>query len=187
MALLSEFETETAKPDKPETNGKATSEASGKPGTEETAPPIQCQRPLSVSYVLGRAWTSCANRLASESIVAKAGRELADAGVPRSDEYVRRWLIAEANMNNELRAAFYQRYENPDQYAHAEKQIRKAVDRLRQAARREPDPAATADRELVAAAVRGASRAVPPPAPPPRYGDMTDAEFKAELKKHGVG
>jgi hypothetical protein len=122
-----------------------------------------------------------------ESIVAKAGRELADAGVPRSDEYVRRWLIAEANMNNELRAAFYQRYENPDQYAHAEKQIRKAVDRLRQAARREPDPAATADRELVAAAVRGASRAVPPPAPPPRYGDMTDAEFKAELKKHGVG
>ena len=54
-----------------------------------------------------------------------------------------------------------------------------AFERLYKSTKAEPDPIATADRHAVAAAVRGASGALPPEKPV-RYGDLTDSEFAAE-------
>jgi hypothetical protein len=121
-----------------------------------------------------------------EKIVSKFDKEARERGYPISEDYTRRWLIAEAQLNPHVAEAFDRRYESPDNQRRAERMVKKAQERFLAAARKEPDPDATTIKADVAWAMRGATSKAPPEKAP-RYGDMTDSEFRAELKKHGLG
>jgi hypothetical protein len=110
----------------------------------------------------------------------KAARE---AGYPISEDYARRWLTAESVTNQRLVEAFDHRYDSAEAARRADKMVKKAREKFLAAAKKEPDPQATADRAAVTWAVRNTTT-VAPPAPPVRYGDLTDAEFEAEVKKY---
>src|SRR5262249_25158050 len=118
---------------------------------------------------------------AFDGIVGKADKLLQESGLAMGDEWARRWLIAEAQLNPALAQAFDQRHQSPDRFARQEKKV---MERLLKAAKSQPDPEATANRMAVAAAVRGTTGKVPEEKPI-RYGDLTDAEFKKELRKYG--
>jgi hypothetical protein len=120
------------------------------------------------------------------NIVTRGEKALKEAGVPVSEEFVQRWLISEAQTNPQLRDAFDKRYASPENQRRAEKLIKQSMQNLVTSARREPDPDATADRNAVAAAVRGASTNKIQERPAPRYGDMTDGDFAAEKKRLGL-
>lgn len=120
-----------------------------------------------------------------ESIVARADKMIQEAGYAVGADYARRWITAEAMLNPALREAFDNRHQSPQHLRRAEKMVGKAMERLLGSAKAEPDREVTSDKLAVAAAVRGASYKLQPEAPV-RYGDLTDAEFKAELKKYGL-
>lgn len=120
-----------------------------------------------------------------DRVVESADALLRDAGLAVGKDFARRWLLAEAQLDQNLVAAFDARNQSPQHERYYKKQEQKALQRLIDAAKREPDQEATANRMAVAAAVRGTSTKMPE-LKPPRYGDMTDAEFNAEKKKHGV-
>lgn len=100
-------------------------------------------------------------------------------------DFAERFLTSEYVINPELNAAWRDRYSSEAAMRRCQHAVRGAFTRLREAARKVPDPVATEDREAVAAAVRGRSG----PAPlgtPPNYGRMTDGEFQAEKERLGI-
>jgi hypothetical protein len=120
-----------------------------------------------------------------ENIVGRASKMLREAELPVSDDFARRWLIAEARLEPGLADAFERRNHSAEHQRRFQRLEKKAMERLLSAARLEPDQQATADRAAVIAAVRGTAKYMSE-APPVRYGDLNDAEFRAELKKHGL-
>ena len=92
-----------------------------------------------------------------DNIVSKADSMLKDAGVPVGEDYAKRWLIAEASLDPQLRDAFDNAYLSKDHLRRAEKLISKTMDRLLASARSQPDPVATADKAAVAFAVKNSS------------------------------
>jgi len=88
-------------------------------------------------------------------------------------------------MTRSLERIFNPRHESAE-HLRAWNQIeKKMMARLYKEAKSQPDQQATEDRAAIAAAVRGSSKA-PLPEKPKDYGAMNDAEFKAELAKHGL-
>jgi hypothetical protein len=120
-----------------------------------------------------------------ENVVSEFNKTAKERGYLISDDYARRWLLAESVTNPQLRAAFDNRYDSPDNERRAVRLIKKAQDRFIASAKSEPDRQARGEREAVAWAVRNSMSAAPP-APPVRYCDLNDAEFTAEKKKYGL-
>jgi hypothetical protein len=87
---------------------------------------------------------------------------------------------------NQNAAAWDARYQSPENLRRANRLAGKAMDRLiKQAKRDHYDQHATEDRRAIADAVRNSGKFTPDDRPV-KYGDMTDAEFAAERRKHGV-
>lgn len=102
-----------------------------------------------------------------------------DLDVP--DFAVRGWLSEIAEQNPKINEIWNNRQNDPK----AAKKLLASLknDFLKQGSKiKGVDPQATADREAVAAAVRGTSTKAPEPAAP-KYGDMSDAEFNALVQK----
>ena len=116
-----------------------------------------------------------------EKAVSAAEKLLQDAQLPVPEGFVKNALVAASTQDPELRAAFDNRGSNPHLYGRL---LKKANERIFESARSMPDPQATADRAAVVFAVRNSGKVLPA-APPPRYGDLSDAEFAAEKKKLG--
>jgi hypothetical protein len=97
-----------------------------------------------------------------------------------NDRFMHTWIDNEARTDLRLAQAWINRKADPRSY-------RDAVEKLGRRFHKEvvstaPDRHATEDRELVTAAVRGASGRVPE-GRPPDYSRMTDAQFAAEKDK----
>ena len=94
-----------------------------------------------------------------ESIVRDAEASVADQLPP--DDYVRRYLIAEAQTNAGLAQAWQNRRAGDDGAKAFQQEINKTVRAMTKSLARRPDPQATQEREAVADAVRGASHKAP--------------------------
>ena len=70
--------------------------------------------------------------------------------------------------------------------APVERAFKRAVNSLYETARKQPDPDATADRNAVAAAMKGYSGS-PPPEQPVNLGNLSNAEFNQLIReKYGI-
>jgi hypothetical protein len=116
-----------------------------------------------------------------DQAVTAGEKMLQDAELYVPPDFVRGQLIAMATLNPQLAQAFDNRGQNPQAYA---RMLKKAHASIMASAKAMPDAAATSDRNAVAAAVRGTSTKHYVD-PPPKYGDMTDAEFQKEKAKFG--
>lgn len=125
------------------------------------------------------------NKADFESIASKFDKAARDAGLSIAEDHASRWLLAESVMNPQLEAAFDHRHDSPAHLRRFEKLVKKTQERFIASARA-PDPQATADRAAVVWAVRNTSSVAPPPKPV-SYGDLSDAEFALEKKRHGIG
>jgi hypothetical protein len=96
------------------------------------------------------------------------------------DEELTDLLDGRAKRDPRVQNAYLNRQSNPGAWAKIEKALNAEY-----AAKFKPrvDANATADREAVAAAVRGTSTKAPEEKPP-NYGDMNDAEFRREVAKY---
>ena len=100
-------------------------------------------------------------------------------GLPVAEDFAKRWLLAEVQLNPMLKEAWEYRRASPEHQAHAVKVIRRMFKDMRRSAEHTPDPVATEDRAAVTAAVRGASQ-MAPPAKAPNYSKMSSNELNAE-------
>lgn len=141
--------------------------------------------PLAHAVAAIKAEREAAMNKADWANVVKHGNEAVAEFDHLPADFAETWLMAESVRNKELRQAFDNRYSSPQAKHWAESRFKRAMQRLYKAAQSVPDRQATEDRAAVTAAVRGASSTAPPERPP-NYGAMNDAEFKAELAKHGL-
>ena len=118
-----------------------------------------------------------------ENVVKKADDFL--AGLPVPPDFAKRWLLAEAQLDPVLNEAWQRRYESPEKQYRAERQVEKALHRMRNAAAAIPDKEITEDVRSVAWAVRGGTRQAPE-APPKNYAKMSNSEFRKELEDMGI-
>lgn len=105
-----------------------------------------------------------------------------DAPVP--DWAVRGWLSTVAEQNPAINNIWNNRDSNPAAAKKLVASLKKQWD-AEQAKNKPVDTEATADRLAAAAAVRGTSTKAPEE-PKKNYGNLNDAEFKAELAKYGL-
>ena len=91
-------------------------------------------------------------------------------------------LDGRAKRDPALRNAYAERQANPRKWAQIQKALNAEYTKKFQP---RVDAAATADKEAVAAAVRGTSTKAPEEKAP-SYGSMNNSEFQKELAKHGV-
>ena len=102
------------------------------------------------------------------------------------DDFARRWLIAEASLDAELHHDWHHRHESPDDMLRCQNTLRRTLNKLREEAKRMPDPEATADRAAVAASIMKDGRStVAIEKPPPDLSRMSDQEF--QKFKEGLG
>lgn len=101
------------------------------------------------------------------------------------DDFARRWLVSEYNLDKELMEAWDNRYEDEGATNHARAVVRRALKKMVKAAREVPTPEdllATDDRAMVTAAVRGASTKAPSEQAPD-FAGMSNAQYREEHKK----
>lgn len=126
-----------------------------------------------------------------ELAVQEASKAIGDApNVPKDYARLRieQWAKNEYASNPDFQRAWDNRYTTQDAAQFVTRTVNRAIGNLKKEVQSMPapiDPEATADRAAVAAAVRGTSTKMTEP-PPPRYGDMNDADFKKELAKFGL-
>src|SRR5262249_31628175 len=94
-----------------------------------------------------------------------------------SDAMVGGWIADIARSDARVQAAWQNRQADPQTYQRAVKEL---AQRFYQEHGKLPDPEATADREAVTAAVRGASAKVPE-GKTPAYGRMSDDDFRKSV------
>lgn len=111
-----------------------------------------------------------------EMVVGMASDHLEDLPVP--EDFAKRYLAAEYQMNPELKQAWDHRRDSPEHDDYASRVIKRVFKQMRKSASRIPDLQATEDRAAVTAAVRGAGGRVPEAAAP-NFDRMTDNEFAA--------
>ena len=101
------------------------------------------------------------------------------------EDYGRRWLIAQASLDAELHHDWHHRHESPDDMRRCQNTLRRTLNKLREEAKRMPDPEATADRAAVAASIMKDGRstvAIEKPAPDlSRMSDQEFAKYKDEI------
>jgi hypothetical protein len=112
-----------------------------------------------------------------DGLVGRANDQLKKWEVPVGDDFVRRWLISESQLNPQLIAAFDNRNNSAEHNRRYQRIERKVLERLFNDAKRQPDPEATADRYAVVAAMRGGT-GQPAPDKPVKYGELSQAEFE---------
>ena len=94
------------------------------------------------------------------------------------EDYGRRWLIAQASLDPELHHDWHNRHESEDAMRRCQSTLRRTLNKLREEAKRMPDPEATADRAAVAASIMKDGRSsVAIEKPPPDLSRMSDQEF----------
>ena len=94
------------------------------------------------------------------------------------EDYGRRWLIAQASLDAELNHDWHNRHESDDAMRRCQSTLRRTFNKLREEAKRMPDPEATADRAAVAASIMKDGRSsVAIEKPPPDLSRMSDQEF----------
>jgi hypothetical protein len=96
-----------------------------------------------------------------------------------SDKLVRAWIEATAEENPKLTNAWVNRKKDPKAFGRIVEKLSR--DFAAEFSKR-PDPNATEDREVVSAAVRGASTKTPEDKAP-NYASMSDQEFAADVEK----
>ena len=96
-----------------------------------------------------------------------------------SDKEIEHWLAGQATDDPKLANAWQFRDKNPGAWKKIEAELSKKFNSKFQNL---PDPVASADKEAVAAAVRGASTKVPAEQPPD-LGSMTNREFAEYTRK----
>ena len=102
------------------------------------------------------------------------------------EDYGRRWLIAQASLDPELHHDWHNRYESADDMRRCQNTLRRTLRKLREEAKRMPDPEASADRNAVAASIMKSGRSsVATEKPPPDLSRMSDQEF--QKFKEGLG
>ena len=102
------------------------------------------------------------------------------------EDYGRRWLIAQASLDPELYHDWHNRYASADDLRRCQNTLRRTLNKLREEAKRMPDPEATADRAAVAASIMKDGRSsVAIEKPPPDLSRMSDQEF--QKFKEGLG
>jgi hypothetical protein len=101
-------------------------------------------------------------------------------------EFARRWILAEAVTDKKLRE-FWDNRNNSNLSPQSKRAIggyiRTTLNKLYRAAETIPDPEATADRELIAQSIRGASGKFTAE-PPPDFANMSDREFNQYTRKN---
>jgi hypothetical protein len=116
----------------------------------------------------------------SEAVLREAETQLEGMTVPPG--FAKRWLWSEYAANPELKQAWDHRYSSEEAKQRAHHTVRQAFKRMRAEAKMAPDPAATEDRLLVTAAVRGASTRVPE-AKAPDFRGMSNSEYREAVRK----
>ena len=95
------------------------------------------------------------------------------------EDYGRRWLIAQASLDAELHHDWHNRHESDDAMRRCQSTLRRTFNKLREEAKRMPDPEVTADRAVVAASIMKDGRSsVAIEKPPPDLSRMSDQEFQ---------
>lgn len=130
-------------------------------------------------------WQQQARNDFSEVLTYAKG-EIEGANVP--PDHVERYLIAEYNLNPELKAAWDHRGDSPEARGHFNRVVTRTVKKMEKEARAIPvyDKDATEDREAITNAVRGANMRAPEPTQADyarKVSRQTDAEFAAEKDK----
>ena len=123
-------------------------------------------------------------RAKDEADTADAVRKIkGDLEIP--DYAVQGWLIDKARNDPRISQLWNERDQRPRDVQRMIERMK--VDFAKEQAKFKPvDANATADREAVTAAVKGASTTRAPAEPAPSYGKMTDSEFLAEKRKLGL-
>lgn len=117
-----------------------------------------------------------------EDVMAKAS-EAIDAFAPYlPKDYAATWIDNQISIDPELVLAWQSRYDGEAEMRNFQRKVDSALWKFGEYLRSLPDPAATEDRAIVAASVRG-SGGLPPPPPPPKYNSMSDGEFAANIEK----
>jgi hypothetical protein len=204
MTLRTEYDDGTAGPSPPEA-------ASQEPSLDEllqefdksTRPPATEPAPVDVPAAPVPDWQSHlppnsqythqsvvdrVDEMARTRALEEAGRDLEvacmqvrgdlDAGV-YNDAFVQTWLDNQARSSPGIQHVWMNRERDPHAYYAAIEALEK---KFAKTFSRAPDAEATADRNAVAAAVRGASGRAPPE-PKPNYGRLSDAEFRREVRE----
>jgi hypothetical protein len=96
------------------------------------------------------------------------------------DEMVEAWIDAEARKDVRLQRAWMERDANPQAFQRIAKELGREFAKR---ASKKPDANLTEDREVVAAAVRGASTNKAPPSPPPNYTQMSHNEYRNKVRE----
>ena len=96
------------------------------------------------------------------------------------DEMVEAWIDARARRDPRLATAWLEREANPQAFQKIASELGKEF--AKRASKR-PDPNLTEDREVVAAAVRGASTNRAPETPPPNFSQMSHNEYRNEVRQ----
>lgn len=124
-----------------------------------------------------------------QEVLQKGAECLEDIPLTNPQEEVRRWFLAEAQINPHLHQAWIHRRDSDEHHDQALREIRRAFKRMQQSYSKRYDINATEDRNAVTAAMRGAGSA-PPIETGASYGKrlntMTDSEFRQEKEKLGL-
>lgn len=98
------------------------------------------------------------------------------------EDFAQRYLIAESALNPDLKDAFDHRNDSAQARHHFNNVKETTLRAIRKAAASALDPEATEDRNMVVAAVRGATSRAPEDAPP-NYSGQSNAEFRKTVKE----
>ena len=113
-----------------------------------------------------------------ENVVNRVQKAVTDAGVHVPKDYAETFLKARALEDRELVAAFDNRAQNPRQFNQViAKFERGLISKAREDHAFAEGASVKADKDLVAAALRGASTGKMPEEPKPNLGSMNDAEY----------
>jgi hypothetical protein len=113
------------------------------------------------------------------------GEDMARAALQIADPQQRR--LAEQHIHAEMRRLYQNTFPDPSEYrANGARYVKRALDRMHRDARKPKiDGEVTADRLLVAQAVRGASGRVDVRERPPAFGELSDNALNAFSKQFG--
>lgn len=143
------------------------------PDPQPTPEPPPQEPPISTDRI-----RALEQRLFQDEVNEAVNNIVGDMKIPRRAAIG--WLDQYARENPKLAQAFLNKSQDPKTWKRVEKvlaeELRKEFSSL------QVDPQATADREAVAAAVRGASTKAPA-APPPKLGTMSDAKLRQHISE----
>ena len=125
------------------------------------------------------------DRAEAEAVYSRGSEIVRDVAPHLPEDYARAWLLNEALTNPNLSAAWEARHDSPEAARAAERAVDRAFTRLHKHLASLPEPSLTADRAMVASAVRGASGQAPRERPP-SYSTMSDADFNHLTAKYGI-